>query len=305
MKKIFWKDVDLKHQFKDGSIVEYIHETHNEECYRIDYAKLPFLEKSIIVSEDHLLLCDISHFDYEAIDWVKDYSNGFKIALKIDRHVYSQDLESIEFEKDEVVEYDDIITQYDNNGNPSEVWLSAKAIYLLIGAFHQKIYCNGFRLKNAFPVGPKPVFCVGTDTHRFEVCGLIHHNSVALRNIILHCLTHQDEIAIALIDLKWTEFSFYKGMKNVVAVANTVQEAVEIMRIAKEVMYKRNQEMSKLSPPINDIKDYKPKNPTDKISVFGRIMDENVEVEIKLPPKNRFSQSEIKRVPLKEVKNYL
>lgn len=178
-------------------------------------------------------------------------------------------------------------------------WLPVDTIFMLLRNFNEKIYCNKNKIKNIDYFGRKEVFCVETDSHKFETCGLVHHNSVTLRNIILHCLTHGDQIAIGLIDLKWTEFSYYKGMKNVVAVANTVKEAYELMKLGKEVMYKRNEEMSKLRPPINDIKDFKPRQPTNEVMVAGRKLKDDDIVTI------RTIDGEEKEVTVKELEQYL
>lgn len=163
------------------------------------------------------------------------------------------------------------------------------------------VKCNKFYLNEIQYVGKKEVFCVETDSHRFETgpevgYGLIHHNSVTLRNIIFHCLTHSEQIMIALIDLKLTEFEPFKGVKGVVAVANTVREAVEVLRIGREVMYKRNAQLAKLG--LNDIKDFKPTQPTDEVVVAGRLLKDTDTVEIR-------KGEEIKTVTVKELEQYL
>ena len=79
--------------------------------------------------------------------------------------------------------------------------------------------------------------------------GLISHNSVTLRNVIFHCIEHNNKISVALVDIKQTEFYPFKGMNGVVAVANSVQEAAEILRIGRSVMYSRNKKMQKMGLP--------------------------------------------------------
>ena len=103
-------------------------------------------------------------------------------------------------------------------------------------------------------------------------------------------------MAIALVDLKWTEFTPFKDVKNVVAVANTIRETSEVMRMARECMYKRNQELAKLG--LNNIKDFKPKKPTDEVIVAGRKLKDSDTVEIKV-------NGEIKTVTVKELEKYL
>ena len=194
----------------------------------------------------------------------------------VDRHIcLNKESGSIETERDVAVSGDPSLLESEN-----KIWLPVSAINALIQCGEQ-IRCNGNFIHKIEPAGKLTVRCVETDTHEFNTCGLIHHNSVTLRNIIFHCLTHSQDVKIALIDLKYTEFTPYKGVNGVVAVANTVKEAAEIMRIARECMYKRNQEMAGLG--INDIKDYKPQNPTPEFMVFNRKFNENDKVEIRLP----------------------
>lgn len=192
----------------------------------------------------------------------------------------------------------------DNNDNDNSDNNNGKNINSNVRNF-QSLRCkiknnyNIMKIKNINYVGQRDVFCVETDSHKFETCKMIHHNSVTLRNIILHCLTHGQQISIGLVDLKFTEFTFFKGVNNVVAVANTVQEACELLRLMRQCMYTRNEEMSKLYPPINDIKDFKPKSPTNEYMIYNRKFNGDDEVEIKL------KNGEIKKVKVKEIKQYL
>ena len=102
--------------------------------------------------------------------------------------------------------------------------------------------------------------------------GLISHNSVTLRNIIFHCIEHSNKISVALVDIKQTEFYPFKGMKGVVAVANSVNETNEVLRIGRAVMYSRNKKMQKMG--INDISDYQPEDWTGKVWITGREYDQ-------------------------------
>lgn len=110
-----------------------------------------------------------------------------------------------------------------------------------------------------------------------KVSGLCSHNSVAVRNIIFHCLTHG--VAIGLVDLKRTEFTFYKGHNFCLGVANTVEEAAELLRIAREVMYKRNKEMAKVG--CVKLSEMKYTQETDYVEIFGRRYHKSEQVEIK------------------------
>lgn len=291
-----WKDIKIGDFFSCGSKVISKHDIYQEECYKVEYSKKKNIfsieRKTIVLSKTHLLFCCIKDLNEECKKWVIDNFNNYKIPTLYDRHVYFDDNDKSKAKSDVPVEWD--VNILDKN---ECLYLPISALFLLINTKKQIITCNGYSLDNINFFGIKDVFCVETDTHHFELNGLIHHNSVTLRNIIFHCLTHGEQIAIALVDLKYTEFTAYKGMKNVVAVANTVREAVEILRIGKEVMYKRNQEMAELG--INDIKDFKPQKPTNEVMIFNRKFTDDDIVEIKTP------NGEIKKVTVKELEQII
>ena len=69
-------------------------------------------------------------------------------------------------------------------------------------------------------------------------------------------------------------------MHGVCAVANSVQEAAEILRIGRAVMYSRNKKLQKLG--INDMADYQPTDYTGKIWITGREFDENEPIKVKV-----------------------
>ena len=110
--------------------------------------------------------------------------------------------------------------------------------------------------------------------------GLISHNSVTLRNVIFHCIEHNNKISVALVDIKQTEFYPFKGMNVVVAVANSVQEAAEILRIGRSVMYSRNKKMQKMG--LNDMADYKPTDWTGKVWITGREFDKDEKIKCRV-----------------------
>lgn len=293
-----WKDIAVGDVFDDGSVVKSVHEHYNEECYKVFYSR----NKECVLSKSHLLLCDISHCNQEVKNWVEEHFGQFLIPTLYDKHVYMHDLDDMINKgyvyKDELVkESYEVVKADPSKVSDTEYWLPVEALVILLRNFKQKVLCNKKLLQNIEYMGELEVFCVETDTHRFNTCGLIHHNSVTLRNVIFHCLTHGDQIAIALVDLKFTEFTYFKGVKNVVAVANTVKETVEIMRIARECMYKRNQELAKLG--LTDIKDFHPQKPTDEVSVAGRKLHDNDKVEIRMP------SGETKEITVKELEKYL
>ena len=69
-------------------------------------------------------------------------------------------------------------------------------------------------------------------------------------------------------------------MNGVVAVANSVQEGAELLRIARAVMYSRNKKMQKIG--MNDMADYKPHDWTGKIWITGREFDKDEKILVKV-----------------------
>ena len=67
-------------------------------------------------------------------------------------------------------------------------------------------------------------------------------------------------------------------MNGVVAVANSVQEAAEILRIGRSVMYSRNKKMQKMG--LNDVADYQPTDWTGKIWITCREFDHNEKIKV-------------------------
>lgn len=104
--------------------------------------------------------------------------------------------------------------------------------------------------------------------------------SVAVQNIIYGGIAHRNEVALSLIDPKFTEFSGYKGMKGITGVANTVEEAVEVLRIAKQAMYRRNQRLAELK--IKNIMEYKPTKKSGKVYITGRDYLETDIIKVKV-----------------------
>ncbi|MBQ8193546.1 MAG: hypothetical protein IJZ46_05705 [Bacilli bacterium] len=62
-------------------------------------------------------------------------------------------------------------------------------------------------------------------------------------------------------------------MNGVVAVANSVAEAAEILRIGRSVMYSRNKKMQAIG--LNDVADYQPSDWTGKVWITGREFDKD------------------------------
>lgn len=104
--------------------------------------------------------------------------------------------------------------------------------------------------------------------------------SVAVQNIIYGGIAHRNEVALSLVDPKYTEFSAYKGMKGIVGVANTVEEAVEVLRIAKLAMYQRNQRLAELK--LKNIMDYTPTKKSGLVYVTGRDYREDDIIKVRI-----------------------
>lgn len=274
-----WEDVHLGWQFQDGSSATQVHDTHTCECYSI------WLQgKQLVVSEDHIFLCYVGKLDPQYKSQLDALPK--KIPTACNTH-FLRDEEGLFYEVSEAVEFDNIKFAEDL------YWLSAADVHFLICNKQKVFLVNNLRWKNSGAlkynkvpvksidyVGKRDCFCISTDTKRYEVCGVVHHNSVTLRNIIFHSLTHSDDIKLGMVDLKVNEFARFKGMNNIVGVANTTREACELLRLCREVMMKRNKENAERG--LTDTADYIPTKPTNKISLFGREFDENTEFQVEI-----------------------
>ena len=79
---------------------------------------------------------------------------------------------------------------------------------------------------------------------------------------------------------KQVEFSNYKGMNGIVGVANNTLESVELLRIARQVMLKRNKEMAQLG--IKSLTDYKPSKRSGKCFITGREYNEDDMIKVRI-----------------------
>lgn len=307
LKTIKWGEIKVGDKFADGSVVTQRHNTYEYEAYKLEYQTGILERKSMLLSNDHLLLCDFSKLNKEWKMWIKDRYQGQTIPIGLDVHLFiknPKDLpEGIEYEidrymrtgqcdrveevqkvfqdilnTDEILEDEPHILENEDK-EPYLCWLSVEDIHKLLQN-NQKLYCNGHKLVHSYYQGIKEAFCISTDTKRYETNGLIHHNSVTLRDIIFHCLTHSNKISVAMVDLKLTEFTRYKKFKDVLAVANSVAETAELLRVARTTMYKRNKDMSDLD--LQEFTDFIPQQPTDKIFLSGRVLNENDILKVRL-----------------------
>lgn len=64
------------------------------------------------------------------------------------------------------------------------------------------------------------------------------------------------------------------------AVANSVQEAAELLRISRAVMYSRNKKLQKIG--INDLADYQPTEYTGKVWITGREFKEDAIIKCRI-----------------------
>ena len=302
MEEILWKDIQIGDKMMDGSVVTQIHATHPCECIEIVTSN-----EDLIVSEDHLFLVDISRLRKSYRDIILKECEGLKIPLEMDVVIFSPDVEVSEDQKEKLLhdfEIGTLDSKYDakefvvkdeskiNDVKKGLVWLSALEIHRIMNILGQDLTIFGRKklrsgsssiISTAY-VGQKDAFCISTDTGRYVTneSGIISHNSVTIRNVIFHCLTHG--IKIGMIDFKITEFESYKGQANVIGVANNTEEAVELMRICRQLMYQRNKEMAKKG--VVDLVDYKPTKKTDRVAVFGREFSENDKLMYRDPEGN-------------------
>lgn len=271
-----WKEIELGHRFVDKAKVTQIHETATKNCFSIIIDN-----KKIILSEGHILLCDMRRVNKKLL---KAFLTNapMKVPLEKDLHIVSGNGHKLKYDK---------ITKWEPrvfNENKNFMWMAVKEIYYLFSLGENiKLVTNdsslhSTRIEDMRWEKNKPCFCVSTNTGRYNVCGLVHHNSVTLRNIINHCLTHSDDAKIGLVDLKLSEFSRYKDMdKNrVVGVANSVAATAQLLRMAREIMRKRNQQNSDRD--LTDFADFQPQEPTDIIRIFGREFNENDKFDVEV-----------------------
>jgi len=298
VKYVKWKDVKVGDFFPDGSQVTQIHTTHMIDCYKVYYGNF-LAERSIILSKDHLLLCDISLLNEEIKKAVLFLFKDHKIPINADCHMYSNEPLD-ENAKKKITDYmindgpldeslfNKVEVKFENlNSHPAilndkTMWLTVENIAWLV-SMKQKIYCNGYAIKETYFYGNMSARCVSTSSGLYKTNDLIHHNSVTLRNIIFHCLTHSYDWGLGLVDLKLTEFTQFKDVNGVVGVANTVPEAVELLRVAREILYRRNKILADKG--LQNITDYKPEKPTEKIWVSGRELHEDTELKVKINEK--------------------
>lgn len=303
-----WSEIRLGDEFVDGSKVTEIHDKGEYVCYELTIKRKDGKRSrskggihlgpknvnsnnanitddvdtdtdidTMILSEDHMLLVNLQPLSGNLVESLRARLSSVKIPTEYDTHIK---IDALGFchEEMEIIAWGEAIRK-------DSVWLTVSMISELIRQGEKIESGSGEIIESKKLPGMKTCFCVSTDSHQYETNGVIHHNSVTLRNIIIHCLTHSDDMVLALVDLKKTEFTPFRGIRGVLAVANTIPESLEILRVARECMYKRNLEMSKLG--IANIADYHPTQYSGKISIFGRPFDENFEFDVKINGKEQ------------------
>lgn len=291
-----WNDIHTGHVFKDGSEAISRFEMRTMDTYTLFYkdSALKGTERAFTASADHLLLCDTGKCSKEAkksIAWLVEYSY---IPKTYDLHI---SLNQGEWE--EVIEAE---TRELTRGVHTYIWLTLKEIHKLMQAGETvKLITDLKKNKKTVPSGcaysgKRNCFCIATTTGHYEVCGLVSHNSVSLRNMVFHALTHSDDIKLALIDLKRSEFEYLKGTNGIVGVGNTPREAAEILRLAREIMYKRNEENAKRR--LSNFADWQPQQPTDKIKIFNTEFPEDTTFDVEVA-------GEKKKMTAKEILHFM
>lgn len=304
-----WKDVNVGHVFSDGSVVTEKHLSHQYNSYKVTYNN-----RTIVLSGDHLLQFDVSPLCNDAKVEISNYCVG-NVPLKeklyvnilgnadiqhrkmmtdylLGNHVDGVHVTDISephyefyiFKFDDGTYHEASVTRVQTSWESQRVsdrvyWIPVNGLAYLFKKYGILTF-SGTTIQNVEFLGKLPCFCVSTSTGKYELNGLIHHNSVAVQNIIYGGIAHRNEVALSLIDPKFTEFSGYKGMKGITGVANTVEEAVEVLRIAKQAMYRRNQRLAELK--IKNIMEYKPTKKSGKVYITGRDYLESDSIKVKV-----------------------
>ncbi len=177
-----------------------------------------------------------------------------------------------------------IILTWDNQKiNENEYWLAAEAIHYLIkkyGTFITVVDGDKVKFLKADRIGYHACFCISTNTGSYKLNGLTSHNSVFIQNIIMHNLAHWNNTRMLLIDPKQVEFSDYAGHNGICGVANTVDEAYEGLKIAKNCMDLRYTELKNMGK--KNANEYQPQKKTGNVFVTGATLSENDLVKVKI-----------------------
>lgn len=304
-----WKDVNVGHVFSDGSVVTEKHLSHQYNSYKVTYNN-----RTIVLSGDHLLQFNISPLcndakteiakycvgdvplkeklyvnilgtaDIQHRKMITDYLLGKPVSGVNVTDISEPHYEFYIFKFDDGMYHEASVNRVQTSWESQKVsdniyWIPVNGLAYLFNKYGILTF-SGTTIQKVEFLGKLPCFCVSTSTGKYELNGLIHHNSVAVQNIIYGGIAHRNEVALSLIDPKFTEFSGYKGMKGITGVANTVEEAVEVLRIAKQAMYRRNQRLAELK--IKNIMEYKPTKKSGMVYITGRDYLETDIIKVKV-----------------------
>lgn len=143
------------------------------------------------------------------------------------------------------------------------------------------------RIRSMREIPPKESRCIEVDSEdRLYAVGgrngqeVLTHNSVVQRNVVLGCILRPEHWYFAGVDLKRVELSWLRSYSNVVVgIATELEVAVEILRLASQIMMKRYSTMEEMG--VADIKDM----PGDN-KFFMVMVDEAAELLAADPPNN-------------------
>jgi intein/homing endonuclease len=119
-------------------------------------------------------------------------------------------------------------------------------------------YADAHLIVDIQEITPVPMRCISVDSpdRLFAVSDsmILTHNSVLQRNLIFHCIQHNDMWRFLGVDVKRVELTpFKRYSKTILGIGANLEDGVEIVRYAKEVMETRYQEMEERG--VNHFKD--------------------------------------------------
>lgn len=120
------------------------------------------------------------------------------------------------------------------------------------GSEYRNSYADAHQIVGVREVEPVPMRCLSVDSEsRLFLVGdslVPTHNSVLQRNLVFHCIQHNDMWRFLGVDVKRVELTpFKRYSKTVLGIGANLEDGVEIVRYAKEVMETRYEEMEAAS----------------------------------------------------------
>jgi hypothetical protein len=119
------------------------------------------------------------------------------------------------------------------------------------GDAFENSYADAHLIVDIKEVPPVPMRCLSVDApdRLFLVSDSLipTHNSVLQRNLIFHCIQHNDMWRFLGVDVKRVELTpFNKYKETVLGIGANLEDGVEIVRYAKDVMMQRYEEMEEI-----------------------------------------------------------